>query len=515
MRRFIVFALVTALALGLSLSAAVRISGTEDGVELRSKVYVGDKSAAEGLRLTVNAIDDERWLAWRTSFTIAGGEERDTRTEFDFSLSRSPSDSYDGYYSLYKGQVDMSAWSGEYSVSGWFSMESIVENFGEYYNTNSMSAYIKGVAARTTSGETRRETVRVADFYKRIPWSMSEGNSVLNSTKPSERQGNELMDLFTVETPSDMYALVTVSKDPQGNFSRVSSFLTPDCLETQTKPYAGYSNYGTEEAETAPERYILDVYACGDSGEAGVWVYPAAIDRNGENILEYRDGQGLYFIPRVTNPEQVPEAERSKVWQGDIYVKNAALLYPTGGLPLYVRLDEGEKRVLLYTLEEGMMRLTVLDSLTGEVLDGQDVLPLESRSIYTISRDDLYFVLSDTGDAALMVKKDGEWRRAFTTHIDMNEEYGELGSFQSAFMSNTEGLGAASDGERLAVAASSRAVAVLDGSGIVYLARYNISPIWDGVPESDLDWSDRTYPRWSHIETNRYLQIPFEASFLT
>ena len=133
------------------------------------------------------------------------------------------------------------------------------------------------VAERTENGETRTETLRLADYYDYYPITVElylpdqEGRSYVYTTW-AECQA--LADYFRLKVPEDLMVEVSVTKDEYGQVSNV------------------------ESNDVGNQRFWFDCRSV--VVENGVCLSIAVESENmdvPDNLVACRDGFGLYFIP--------------------------------------------------------------------------------------------------------------------------------------------------------------------------------------------------------------------------
>ncbi len=307
-----------------------------------------------------------------------------------------------------------------------------------------------------------------------------------------------LARVFRVPYPEDLLVEVTVQKSPNGRDTRVTSAPILEYHEPEVEAIDAVDTSGYIDRDRGWDDVTPGVP--GDVGELGVWLYPTALDGEGNNLVEYRDGPGVYFIPRRDGDRD------STLWR-ELNLNRIALFYPTEARPVDLRLSSDETVVLLVTASDGVWTLTALDAETGREVERVELFASgEDRMILKLERDGM--ILGGDGEGNVFVAEagNGGLSRVFTTRLaGLGLDAGGLADFsdgQSDF---------AFDGERLALAnADSGEVLVADASGLLYAARVDQSILWNG---RDPAWSIIGYGGSAQAEygSDRPVELSFDT----
>lgn len=491
MRRLVIFALVLVLSAGLIAGTCVSLFDRQDDVEVREVTAFGDRSAAGGLRVQFHSVMNNL-CTWDTSLTLGGGEIA-PESVFTWAFDHMELDTFWMWH--------------EY-----FTMELWDPGFSPYISQSIPTAYARNVVNRTNPGERRCEVVHPADYFEYWPWNVvaayrEEGWSFTRHLDAQGDRGVELSELFRVKLPEELMAEVWVNKNDKGEVTSMFSSVTDAWHEPVVD--SPEDNYGTYTIQRTPLLSDLRIRPCGTADGRGIWLYPTVLDASGENVLEYRDGQGLYFIPAATAEiwNSLSASEILALDPGELIVNRAKLLYSTDETPVYVRLSRDGGAVQLYTKVDDTLWLTVLDPQTGEVLDRVEIMPMEGEELQlTVEKDELLLYMDYGGNLTVLEERGSGEEPVFHVKLDKEISFEGLGRLDECLFDSTDYLDFAFDGARLALANGiERTVLTADRSGVTYLARLNFSPLWDGVTDEEKTWYASAM--------GKYDGLPMEVSF--
>lgn len=402
MKRMLIFLLVLLLAAaGLLTAGAGYLTSTEDDITLTHNLIAGDPAAAEGVTLTLPAGDQRSQTCWETTVDL-GTVELAPKTEFTFypkgkTWENDPQprvDIYTGSTSFgmsSTGGIDFSEYTGEGE-----------EDPGRLYDATMMVLPAADVAERTENGETRTETLRLADYYDYYPMTVElylpdqEGRSHVYATW-AECQA--LTDYFGLRVPEDLMVEVSVTKDELGQVNNV------------------------ETNDTEDQRFWFDCQAL--VVEDGICVSISVESENidvPEDLVACRDGFGLYFIP-------FSEELKTDYEQGDpvFNLENIRMFCPLaqGSSPLLLN-REAEGQVLLYAREDGALKLSVFDVDTWQCVQWESIFPLGAEDYYSLLGSGEGFMVmyrSDDGFFQVVEEQDGVYTPALSGTWDRGEGY--------------------------------------------------------------------------------------------
>lgn len=460
MKRYLIgFSLLLCFAAGLLVWTSVSVNSRRDQVEVRETVIYGDRSAARGLTVGFRSASfSGQRLRWNTVFTLGEGE---LRPETEFAYVKKWNYAWDWSW---RAQMLPASWN--FSGSNWLF---------DSPNQRLMNMLLpaQGVAARTQVGETRTEVVSLADYYQYFPLTLS-ASWRYHSYFMDEGDAVLLGRIFRLPVLPEYYVQVSVTRWGENEADRFYR-------SAETGAYAEPVIVPASADHTAEAPYVEGSWSDGWTlsmpavpAENGVYVYPSCRTEDGEELFEYPDGPGVYFIPMGL--------EQGAAEPGWLALRRTRLFYPTNGQPLDMYLSEDGGSLLLYTRENERLVLTCLDSVTGEARQVLDLLDMtDTDLLVTKVLDGLYLAVLENGDLALVEERDGQCRALLTSRIDLDLEV-RLGSrdlgLRHLIFENTA---MAWDGQRLALAdCYSELVAVIDSTGLRFLAQYDYSPRWDG-----------------------------------
>ena len=450
MKRTLILLLALLLAaVGLLAAGAGYLTSTEDDIELTHHLVAGDPAAAAGIKLTLPVGDQGSQTCWETTVDL-GAEELAPKTEFTFypkgkTWENDPQPRVD----IYTGSINfgMSSTGGidfsEYTGEG-------EEDPGRLYDATMMVLPAADVAERTENGETRTETLRLADYYDYYPMTVElylpdqEGRSHVYATW-AECQA--LTDYFGLRVPEDLMVEVSVTKDELGQV------------------------YNVETNDADNQRFWFDCQTV--VVEDGVCLAIAVMSEDmdvSKDLVACRDGFGLYFIP-------FSDELKTDYEQGDPvfdleHVRMFCPLAP-GSAPMLLS-REAEGQVLLYAREDGALKLSVFDTDTWQCVQWETIFPLGEEDAYSLlGSGDGFMVMSGPDNMFRVVEEaDGVYTPALSGVQDMGEGYVD------EWWYNVE---CAYDGQRLAVAGITASgdcslwVQVYDETGLTYGARIDHS----------------------------------------
>ena len=450
MKRTLILLLALLLAaVGLLAAGAGYLTSTEDDIELTHHLVAGDPAAAAGIKLTLPVGDQGSQTCWETTVDL-GAEELAPKTEFTFypkgkTWENDPQPRVD----IYTGSINfgMSSTGGidfsEYTGEG-------EEDPGRLYDATMMVLPAADVAERTENGETRTETLRLADYYDYYPMTVElylpdqEGRSHVYA---AWADCQALTDYFGLRVPEDLMVEVSVTKDELGQV------------------------YNVETNDADNQRFWFDCQTV--VVEDGICVSISVESENidvPEDLVACRDGFGLYFIP-------FSDELKTDYEQGDPvfdleHVRMFCPLAP-GSAPMLLS-REAEGQVLLYAREDGALKLSVFDTDTWQCVQWETIFPLGEEDAYSLlGSGDGFMVMSGPDNMFRVVEEaDGVYTPALSGVQDMGEGYVD------EWWYNVE---CAYDGQRLAVAGITASgdcslwVQVYDETGLTYGARIDHS----------------------------------------
>lgn len=450
MKRTLIFLLVLLLtAAGLLTAGAGYLTSTEDDITLTHNLIAGDPAAAEGVTLTLPAGDQGSQTCWETTVDL-GAEELAPKTEFTFypkgkTWENDPQPRVD----IYTGSINFSMSStGGIDFSEYDG--ALTEDPGRLYDATMMVLPAADVAERTENGETRTETVRLADYYDYYPVTVElylpdqEGRSHVYA---AWADCQALTDYFGLRVPEDLMVEVSVTKDELGQV------------------------YNVETNDADNQRFWFDCQTV--VVEDGVCLAIAVMSEDmdvSKDLVACRDGFGLYFIP-------FSDELKTDYEQGDPvfdleHVRMFCPLAP-GSAPMLLS-REAEGQVLLYAREDGALKLSVFDTDTWQCVQWETIFPLGEEDAYSLlGSGDGFMVMSGPDNMFRVVEEaDGVYTPALSGVQDMGEGYVD------EWWYNVE---CAYDGQRLAVAGITASgdcslwVQVYDETGLTYGARIDHS----------------------------------------
>lgn len=467
------FGLLLALAAGLLVWTSLFMNSRRDQVEVREEVFYGGREAAEGLTVGYRMENDyKRTLTWYTRFTLGEGE---IAPETDFAYKPERPEGYWDRLFTFSSSLTLQLWGygvGDLSGGG-IDIET--------YRPRRLYAPVLDVARRANAGERRTETVSLADYYDRFLWDFADGQTGYTDER-LERINETVGEWFRLPVLRSYYLRVSVAKNSAGVITSMSVNPAEGPRETVVERLEDGDAHVVEGAEPAGwSESLADRQFCVADGEEGIYLYPSVRNEAGEELIEYKDGPGVYLLPRMTVDSR--QVAAGSAMPGDLDLAGMRLLYATDAEPLYMREGADGESLLLYGREAGRLTLTVIDTGTGRARQKLDLLDMEGRSIAaTIDRDGLLLTVLDSGELVLVREKDGACETVLRTRVDPDFGFQFHGyDYILSGIFSEQYVDLAWDGTRLAVSNwSYQTVLVADEAGMDFLARYDYSPLWDG-----------------------------------
>lgn len=240
------------------------IAGVNRGKEqltITEECLSGDSAAADGITLEV-ASHLDRYMMWDTAYTIGSGSGAESK----FTFSRRPvSQERSAEKSAYINHEFSSDFgtvaSGDQTASGSYS--GVAQKFVSY--TDSLNAEIcafpkavRAVADRTQAGETRTETVRLADYYEFWPLTFHlEGMSSIVYEGDYNTACDYLTDFFRIPT-ADALLQITLEKNPTDHIVFVQIRVIPNSAPISVVNQSAFGQNGL---------YFSFRPECGDGGD--------------------------------------------------------------------------------------------------------------------------------------------------------------------------------------------------------------------------------------------------------
>jgi hypothetical protein len=379
-------------SLGTLAGGHLWVNGARDRMDIRETVITGDPAAAAGLAVTYRTRDQEGRLLWETTYTPGGAE----RAETDFRFSA------EGEQRSYYGRdiVSLEQASGNFSAGGVsIPGQEDERNYQRNYYSDLLLLPAWDVASRTPVGEERTETIRLADYYDYYPLSFniqSVDNPGLNAHLNSDEYV-QLKEYFRVAVDEAALRTVTVIRD--------SESMSVEMTRADDDP-SHESGYLSSE---------------GVITEDGIFLVAESTDSSGvpDNRLQCPDGQGIHFIPL-----QDPDAPQDPTMPEGLDLSGLRLFYPTGeARTLRLSISPDKKELLLYAQEDGKLTLSVIDAVTGELLQCLDLLEdAGTQYIQLIETDALHLAITEEDRFSLVSKEGGRYGQVLSGQLGMIEE---------------------------------------------------------------------------------------------
>lgn len=459
MRRVVLFALAVALSLGLLAGTGADLFSREDQIYAREDTLFGDRSAADGLFMEADLASSGNRIGWHVAVSFENGE-----IATDNRVLYRPEPAQFDYYSRRTIGLSLEDWSwGTHTMGqGVANIEDIAHgNLTSDYANAVLNKILREAAQRAQPGYRRTETFRFSDYLPNFNWGLTAflGASMI---QVSDADIAKLNKIFTVSTQG-YYLSVSVDRDSSGNFVGVSTYLTDEASEPQETSLSEIDRSVVEGGEV-----IFFDHSVAVLDDRGIWLAPSVTDEDGRELVEARDGPGVYFEPLFWVKE--PHTEHR------MDIDNMRLFYPTAEKIVSMELrQDGEYLELVEERAEGFF-LSVLDAETGELLQTLKLFDEGRFSCCAESGDNCFYILAD-GSFALVTYGEAGAEISMTGKLDLTRTFDlETTKVNLSSLIGPE-MPFAFDGERLILlglpftfyTGQFALVAVVDGTGLSYM----------------------------------------------
>lgn len=399
-------------------SAHCVINEKRDQVELTESEVYGDKTAAEGLELTLHVTCNRR-LFWDTTRTL--GENAENKTEFHFSQTQEREE----YEFSYSGvTVDIGCYFGiGFGGNGAELDDEVLREFHGYEDI------IKDVVSRAQPGVEYTETVFLSDYMDYYPLNFYfeldafiDEDSETNTYYAAGDLWREfpelyqwLSDYFRIPVNERYAVTVSVLKNAEGNILDID--LTSD------------------------DNYWINMRNASVITEDACYFALSMEDSEGNRLDDslIPGGFGIYRIPFSYREENGKE----NVKIAEIRELENVYPFPQGVCLSDMQLSSDGGDILLVTEGEEGFGLTVLDAETVREKQKLDITEADWLPLYYYDG----FMVACSNERLVLIEKtpDGEYRRAIDVDISGDEYIWDM-SWRSSDM--------AWNGEKLAIAVS-------------------------------------------------------------
>lgn len=457
------FMLIMVLFVSLAAVSFAKVNHEGIEVEIKENVLYGEKSAAEGLKVQIPVTNNSR-LFWDTDYLV--GENPTAETEFTFyqnSHQEYSGGSRDGFeLVLYNG--------GGSSMSGGGMDLEVHAPYG-------MEKMFIDVADRTAAGEEHTEEVRFVDYYDDY---LLSGEVILNggicigdhgmlTGEEALEDGNAMSYLvgqYKIPVPETCMVSITIRKNTEGEVT-------------------GY-NYNLIDGD-------LGQVACFSAVTSDTLYYAVDIRMESEDGSQFpvegmEDWHGIY---RMTY--RVIEGDYNEYVEADLEEIERVLPLDPEVVILEMQASEDGDKMLLFTAENGMCVLNVIDLGTMAVLQKLELMPYEgspvSRDVIE-GEDVLVWLLSDDTMAVITEQENGGYSLEFSTALSIET----ISEDMAKVYLSTDRMSVDYDGEKLAIVyplgyyyyknvsnSCTFWLMVYDGDGLRYCGEYQAS---QGIGES-------------------------------
>jgi len=343
------------------------IDGQKNQVEMTETTVTGNRSAAEGINVKLNARDNTADINWDLEYGF--DNDGTFNTEVVFSAKNKPSETYDEEkYIHIEPAIDSAGQS-----------DSIPEELP-------YKALLQDELADMSSGQEKVICFKAADYYDTLPVVLNCGGDL--TSKP---------DYFQIPVPQNMEMTLSVSKAPSGNmFTYNTDFGFPFGL-----------NFDDAGQIIGKNGYLAITRMDFDSAETG----------NSSSLLPKKT-RGISCIPMQYN-----KSLDQYLLHPTPKMDEARLVYPLSEDTriLALETDYQKENLLLLTLENQKIYLTVLKPLKDGALEKVQKLKLLNTSAsfipapttgftFTLSETCMSLILHNNGNFCAAAKENGSYR---------------------------------------------------------------------------------------------------------
>lgn len=385
----LLFLLITVLAVSFLTSG---VYAAHDQVELRQEVIIGDASMVDDVALHIRTHYDNH-LFWETSYRP--GTTPQARTDYRFSAEGE----YEPWVPFYDG----------------VRLESYLEAITMYGIEDSPLAESAGIAQAfhelakdTGAGEEKSREIYLKDYMDYYPisvnfsfadigWSLDMDTFVDDEDLLPGRwayDARALQDYFKFPILDDERLTISVAKNADGNTYRTSL------------------GSGGESSDT------FHLYTTGDWTEEACYFTFDAISEKGTvvDLSHLPDGFGIFRIPRNTDPNV----------QSPVVSDELTMAFPLDPAVTIHSLSVSpeEDRLLLYTTENDLFHLTVIDIETMEPLQKLELTTWTGEwPSYVIYEEEGFIAFFfDMEDQLIVLERDEDGLYRFGLHTPFRHD---------------------------------------------------------------------------------------------
>lgn len=441
-RTLIILLLLVAVSITGIGAAFIEVNSQRDQVVITPQYTDGDESSLNGLTTHLKMHYDDH-LFWNTSYIA--GETPSASTEYLFSAKELRQDMPQTYGINIYSDFIISHYTDAVTEQ-----TPLGEVFRELYNS-------------AQPGEEKTAIVDLSEYYEFYPLSVSidlqrywlywnEEDILYDDRDPSE-----------YEPGSDMY-----------NIYHFTQFFRIPVVEGTTVEISVIKSSGDNSAYTSGISGItagFQLYAEGFAANSALYFTFNNKTSEGENIdtSNIPGGYGIYALPYTD--KEMPSGTRS-----NINIDELAMVYPLDEDVHFLNLKPSydESKLLLFTIENDMYVMTVIDIATMETLQRIELTPTageyDSAVVYTDKADFVTVFMYDSRIAVISIDDSGVYSLEYVVASDIPDYPYYYGSMDF-------------DGERLALGGFLNwgfttltfYLAVYDESGLQFYGEYGSS----------------------------------------
>ncbi len=381
--------LIVMIALLLSVIAAVsalcqQIYNTRDEVSFSETVLYGDRNALQGTEIRTSMTWD-RLLYWDT--TLRPGETDSEHTVCTVYATKQPAQRGTSYLGV---QMQV-----EYDAS--------VSREGDENEANRLARAFDELYAKTAPGEEKSAVIRLKDYYTYYPFSIrlefpdySAGwstNSPIHYSYFSHPVGDE-------NAREVLLALNEFFTIPVLDSEKIELYLS--------RGSKGYSvSYGITPGVGGSDTYYMSTVSVVGESAAYFTFQPQTSHKNTVDTSLIPGGYGIYVLPYETGKNGTK-----------LHAQNLKMTYALSSDIEIVSLSFGatEETLHLYTLEDGIPVLTVIDTAAMETLQRIEIQSETVESFSPVFTGEDFLVTVHNWDTITLLRQrdDGAYEHGFT-----------------------------------------------------------------------------------------------------
>lgn len=508
-KSFVLLISLLVLAVGVVCYGQTSLLSERDQIEFTENVIYGDKSIVDGVTVEMENHYEEQ-LFWNSTYVI--GETPQIHTDYKFYHSKQNENDYS-----YRGSMYFNA--DYYNRLEWIDWNENSEDVPK----EGMALLMKELAEETQSGEEREKLFFLKDYMDYYAFSV-DLSSAYASAEDEHRLNINLNEyelqsyLASGEKNNYPKEAIEQTKEELEWLNAFHEFFKIPVMDTE----AAVLSLRKDETGTVTGWGMATAGMGTGTGEAAIPTLPEGKEYDSfyfstESVVNNKECY-FTFYPRTENGELVDTSLIPggygiyylpfDVQEQEIYPEKLAMVYaldPT--IQVYnLSLDERNGKLLLFTIEEGLVYLSVIDIETMTLVEKFEIGTEESGIGFHKIYDD-YMVVDANAIVVFEIDADGNYKKVLSAPREKLDIY-EVDREGATYMPNWD-TEFDWNGETLIFAnyifnevyypEPSFYVAAMDETGLVYLASYQSSLCSTHSYEIDGEYAYQ----YSHVRPDR------------